>query len=75
MGVATWPPLLCNDPRAKEALRQLDDELEDVRDIVDTVTWEGGQVGKLSGDQMLKLCLGAVVKRLDRKPARGEGGQ
>ncbi|KAJ0383481.1 hypothetical protein COL922a_010406, partial [Colletotrichum nupharicola] len=64
-----------NEPGAKEDLRELDDELEDksVRDIVDTVTWEGGQVGKLSANQMITLCLGAMVKQLDRKPARGEG--
>ncbi|KAK6540046.1 hypothetical protein TWF694_008877 [Orbilia ellipsospora] len=55
-----------NDPEATEALRELDDELgnmKDVRDMVDTAPWKGS----LKGDEMLKVVLGAVVKRLDRK--------
>ncbi|KAF4486556.1 hypothetical protein CGGC5_v005890 [Colletotrichum fructicola Nara gc5] len=62
-----------SDAGAKEALRQLDDGLKDVRDIVDTVTWKDGEPGKLDSDQILKALLGAVIKRLDRIPARGEG--
>jgi len=55
-----------NDPEATEALRELDDELgkmRDVRDMVDTAPWRGS----LEGDKMLKVVLGAVNKRLDRK--------
>ncbi|KAF3913155.1 hypothetical protein AA313_de0203854 [Arthrobotrys entomopaga] len=55
-----------NDPEATEALRELDDELgnmRDVRDMVDTAPWRGS----LKGDEMLKVVLGAVNKRLDRK--------
>ena len=68
-----------NESGAKEALEELDDclaEQADVRDIVDTVTWTGGRsalsggVG-LTGDSILKAVLGAVVKRLDRRPAEG----
>ncbi|KAJ0335490.1 hypothetical protein COL154_013604 [Colletotrichum chrysophilum] len=65
-----------NDCGAREALRELDDSLgQDLRDIVDTVTWNEGQPGKLTADHILKVLLGAVVKRLDRKPARGRGSK
>ncbi|KAI9903239.1 hypothetical protein N3K66_002591 [Trichothecium roseum] len=53
------------DADAAEHLRQLDDELVGVRDMVDTVTWDRG--GDLSADAILKVVLGAVVRRLDRK--------
>lgn len=64
-----------NEPGAAEALRTLDDDLADmgggVRDMVDTVTFARGGAGTysapvLSGDGILKVVLGAVVKRLDR---------
>jgi hypothetical protein len=71
-----------NEEGAKEALEELDDNLGDsvdggVRDIVDTVTWTGGRSSSdggigLTGDGILKAVLGAVVKRLDRRPASGE---
>ncbi|TAQ84158.1 hypothetical protein B7494_g7508 [Chlorociboria aeruginascens] len=71
-----------NEEGAREALQELDDELSSlveggVRDIVDTVTWAGGNsisqggVG-LTGDGILKTLLGSVVKRLDRRRASGE---
>lgn len=64
-----------NEPGAREALRDLDDNLGqlagggDVRDIVDTVTWDGGAgtAQELTADGILKTVLGAVVKRLDRR--------
>ncbi|KAL8747228.1 MAG: hypothetical protein Q9190_000847 [Brigantiaea leucoxantha] len=55
-------------PEAAEALRELDDELagrSNVRDMVDTVPYKGGE--GLSADTMLKVVLGAVNRRLDRK--------
>ncbi|KAK6497475.1 hypothetical protein TWF481_011883 [Arthrobotrys musiformis] len=55
-----------SDPEATVALRELDDalgEMRDVRDMVDTVPW----TGSLEGERMLKVVLGAVNKRLDRK--------
>ncbi|EGX46627.1 hypothetical protein AOL_s00097g531 [Orbilia oligospora ATCC 24927] len=55
-----------SDPEATIALRELDDslgEMRDVRDMVDTVPW----TGSLEGERMLKVVLGAVNKRLDRK--------
>ncbi|TVY81627.1 hypothetical protein LSUE1_G002621 [Lachnellula suecica] len=71
-----------NEEGAKEALEELDDHLGDevdggVRDIVDTVTWTGGLSSSdggigLTGAGILKAVLGAVVKRLDRRPASGE---
>ncbi|KAK4207453.1 collagen alpha-5 chain [Rhypophila decipiens] len=67
------------EPGAAEALKELDDNLAEqhdgIRDIVDTVTWnkrEGGAGGSLSADAILKVVLGAVVKRLDRRRTSGE---
>jgi hypothetical protein len=48
-------------------LEYLDDELHKetgTRDIVDTTTWDGGV---LSTDDLLKVILGAVVKKLDER--------
>jgi hypothetical protein len=58
------------DREAKEALTELDDGLAEqgVRDMVDTVTWGGtGGYRSLTADGILKVVLGAVVRRLDRK--------
>ncbi|KAK3683905.1 hypothetical protein B0T22DRAFT_384645 [Podospora appendiculata] len=66
------------EPGAREALMELDDGLAavggGVRDIVDTVTWDGRNTGShvLSAEAILKVVLGAVVKRLDRRRASGE---
>ncbi|KAL2261866.1 hypothetical protein VTK26DRAFT_3129 [Humicola hyalothermophila] len=63
---------------AAEALRELDDGLAQqgggiIRDMVDTVTWDGRDGGArvLSAEAILKVVLGAVVKRLDRKRSGG----
>ena len=66
-----------NDPAAGLALKELDDGLasQGVRDIVDTVSWERrrrGEAPELSADAILKVVLGAVVKRLDRRRISGE---
>lgn len=57
-----------NEPGAADALRTLDDDLAEmgggVRDMVDTVSFLPQTA--LSGDGILKVVLGAVVKRLDR---------
>lgn len=53
---------------AAEALRELDDQLAEtggVRDMVDTVPWNGGE--GLTADKILKCVLGAVHRRWDRK--------
>lgn len=50
----------------------LDDELHKetgTRDIVDTTTWSG-QPGSLSTDDLLKVILGAVVKKLDERKSK-----
>ncbi|KAK3178034.1 hypothetical protein OEA41_000166 [Lepraria neglecta] len=56
---------------AAEALEDLDDGLKDanggIRDIVDTVPWKGTQGTGLNADGILKVVLGSVNKRLDRK--------
>ncbi|KAJ6263504.1 hypothetical protein Dda_2068 [Drechslerella dactyloides] len=57
-----------SDAEATVALRELDDalgEMRGVRDMVDTVPF----TGSLEGDRMLKVVLGAVNRRLDRKRA------
>ncbi|QSZ34704.1 hypothetical protein DSL72_007559 [Monilinia vaccinii-corymbosi] len=64
------------DLGAKKALEDLDDALEhrhNIRDMVDTVTWSGrSSAAGLTGDGVVKAVLGAIIKRLDRKPASGE---
>ena len=55
------------DRGAAEALGDLDDQLSvtsDVRDMVDTVPWKGGQ--GLTADKIMKCVLGAVDRRWDR---------
>jgi uncharacterized protein YegL len=58
------------EPEAAENLRELDDALSgtyNIRDMVDTVPWsaEGGQ--ELDPLDLLKVCLGSVIRRLDRR--------
>ena len=55
-----------NDPAATKALQELDDGLMAMgctRDIVDTVPWKES----LNADGLLKVVLGSVNRRLDRK--------
>ncbi|KAF2085445.1 hypothetical protein K490DRAFT_67603 [Saccharata proteae CBS 121410] len=65
-----------SEPSAKEHLRQLDDDLaelageSELRDIVDTVPFTGKDGEELTGDGILKVCLGAVNRRLDRKRSK-----
>ncbi|WPH03353.1 Hypothetical protein R9X50_00623200 [Acrodontium crateriforme] len=64
------------DAEAKRHLQQLDDELADIagddelRDIVDTVPFTGAEGTYLTGDGILKVVLGAVNRRLDRKKTK-----
>ncbi|KAK0706755.1 hypothetical protein B0T26DRAFT_680393 [Lasiosphaeria miniovina] len=68
-----------NEETAATALKELDDNLGkkyDVRDIVDTVTWDhdsGPHV--LTAESILKVVLGAVNKRYDDRPTRGESSR
>jgi len=58
------------EPEAAEDLRDLDDSLSSthgVRDMVDTVPWTGDEGQQLTADGLLKVCLGSVVRRWDRK--------
>ncbi|KAF4125837.1 von Willebrand factor type A domain [Geosmithia morbida] len=65
-------------PDARDALRHLDDSLTDmgIRDMVDTATWDGGDrscgTGVLTADGILKVVLGAVVRRIDRQRASND---
>ena len=60
-----------NEHGARQALAELDDELvkggQCPRDIVDTVPWNGRDGASLSADKLLKVVLGSVNRRLDRK--------
>jgi 1-acyl-sn-glycerol-3-phosphate acyltransferase len=62
---------------AAEALKELDDDLVAAgcpRDIVDTVPWNKGGGGEgLSADGVLKVVLGSVNRKLDRKRVSGDG--
>ncbi|KAK8241182.1 hypothetical protein IWZ00DRAFT_547693 [Phyllosticta capitalensis] len=60
------------EPEAREHLKQLDDGLaelagEEIRDMVDTVPFMGEEDTELNGEGILKVVLGAVNRRLDRK--------
>ncbi|KAF4988486.1 hypothetical protein FGRMN_9737 [Fusarium graminum] len=64
-----------NEPEATKALRELDDDLAEqgIRDMVDTATWNSTTSDNsraLTADGILKVVLGAVVRRLDRKSTR-----
>ena len=66
-----------NEQGAATALRELDDDLadiggEDVRDMVDTVPWRGEHGVGLNADGILKVVLGAVHRKLDRKRESSE---
>ncbi|KAL1598334.1 hypothetical protein SLS59_007018 [Nothophoma quercina] len=58
---------------AREALKQLDDELreasgdDELRDIVDTVPFIGDDDAELTGTGIMKVVLGSVNRRLDRQ--------
>lgn len=62
---------------AADALRELDDGLVErgggVRDMVDTVPWSGGRGKGLTAEGILKVLLGGVNRRLDRKDVGGAG--
>jgi len=59
-----------SDPEAEEFLRGLDDDLVavyGVRDMVDTTPYRGTGKGNFTGEEMLKVLVGAVNKRIDRR--------
>ncbi|KAH7323270.1 hypothetical protein B0I35DRAFT_427396 [Stachybotrys elegans] len=56
-------------PDVQQTFAYLDDQLHQdakTRDIVDTTSWSN-QAGSLSTDDLLKVVLGAVVKKLDER--------
>ncbi|KAK6850541.1 hypothetical protein PG987_000175 [Apiospora arundinis] len=61
-----------DDSRASEALANLDDGLakQGIRDIVDTCYFQAGTRGTLTSQKLLKVVLGAVDKRIDRKDTK-----
>ncbi len=63
------------EPDAAEDLKDLDDVLStthDIRDIVDTVPWSGDDGQVLSAELLLKVVLGSVNRKLDRRRASDE---
>lgn len=65
-----------NELGATKALRELDDDLSEqgIRDMVDTATWNSttaNNTQSLTADGILKVVLGAVVRRLDRRSTHG----
>ena len=63
------------EPEAAEDLRELDDALSSehgIRDIVDTVPWSGDEGQTLSADGIMKVCLGSVNRKLDRRRGSDE---
>lgn len=61
------------EPEAAEDLRELDDALSEqhgVRDMVDTVPWTGEDGQVLKDNDLLKVVLGSVNRRLDRRTAK-----
>jgi uncharacterized protein YegL len=67
-----------NEPEAAEELQELDDALSKrngIRDMVDTVPWKRNQKGTLSADEILKVVLGAVHRKYDRRDASGQRAQ
>ncbi|KAG8747075.1 hypothetical protein FRC10_002491 [Ceratobasidium sp. 414] len=56
-----------NDPEARAALEELDDDISGkygVRDIVDTTPYTQGG---LNGETLIKILLGGINKRVDRR--------
>ncbi|EEP77992.1 conserved hypothetical protein [Uncinocarpus reesii 1704] len=63
-----------NEPDAAEDLRELDDSLagqQGVRDMVDTVPWNANNGGAITAEGILKVVLGAVHRKYDRRNAAG----
>ena len=63
------------EPDAAEDLRDLDDALSGqhgIRDMVDTVPWTGDDGQTLTGDGVMKVVLGSVNRKIDRRRASDE---
>lgn len=64
-----------NEKEAAEDLQELDDALSEqygIRDMVDTVPWKGQEGTVLTADGILKVVLGSVHKKLDRRRGSDE---
>lgn len=62
-----------DDEDARRHLQELDDGLaartrdDRLRDIVDTVPWKGGPYRALSSEYILKIVLGAIHRKYDKR--------
>jgi uncharacterized protein YegL len=64
-----------NEQEAAEDLQELDDALSEqygIRDMVDTVPWKGQEGATLTADGILKVVLGSVIKKHDRRRGSDE---
>lgn len=63
------------DEAARQHLQELDDELgkinrdQKLRDMVDTVPWRGRRGESLTADGIIKVVLGAIHKKYDKRDA------
>lgn len=58
------------EPDAAEELKDLDDALakeHNIRDMVDTVPWDGEDGAQLTAQFVLKVVMGSINRRLDRR--------
>lgn len=66
-----------NDKKATKQLEEMDNmaDSSNFRDMVDTEAYnpQRGNYGTIDGEQLLKVCLGAVDRKLDRKNKRRVG--
>lgn len=63
------------DRAATQDLKELDDSLAEehgIRDMVDTVPWSGVDGAVLTAEGIMKVTMGAINRRLDRKRASQE---
>ncbi|KAG8901300.1 hypothetical protein FRB99_005415 [Tulasnella sp. 403] len=56
-----------DDEKAAVSLKQLDDDLDDVRDMVDTVPYTQ-TTGHLNANMIIKILLGGINRRQDKVP-------
>lgn len=64
-----------NEKEAAEDLQELDDALSEqygIRDMVDTVPWTGQEGATLTADGIMKVLLGSIVRKHDRRRGSDE---
>jgi hypothetical protein len=54
-----------NDAEAAKALRKLDEDLQGVRDMVDTTPFTQLKNGQLTADILIKMLIGGINRKID----------